>query len=263
MARKPGTRKTESGKPVQAKAAARGRGKRPTGPTAGAETAASRNSSTSSHSRGNNGSPQADTGRRLREAFLAELASIGWRDLSFADIVAASGVPLAEAYQIYQTKMGVLRGVVQATDQAILESLSSDPLDGSPRDRLFDLIMRRLDQHGAHKTAFSSLLRDLRRQPAEALCLTARMERSMALSLDLAAVSSSGLRGVLRTKALGALYLHVFGHWLKDESADSASTMALLDKRLDQAERALGFLKRVRPNRPKSADNAASNASTN
>ena len=161
---------------------------------------------------GPNGSPAAETGRRLREAFLAQLPVTGWRDLSYADIVAAADVPLAEAYQIYRTKMGVLRGVVQATDQAVLESLSADPLDGSPRDRLFDLIMRRLDQHGADKAAFSALLRDLRRQPVEALCLTARIERSMALLLDLAAVPSSGLRGALRIKALGALYLHVFRH---------------------------------------------------
>jgi AcrR family transcriptional regulator len=193
---------------------------------------------------------------------MAQVAAMGWRDLSYADIVAAADVPLAEAYRAYQTKMGILRGVVQATDQAMLESLVSDPLDGTARDRLFDLIMRRLDQHAEHKAAFSALLRDLRRQPAEALCLTARIERSMALLLDLATVPSLGLRGALRAKALGALYLHIFGHWLKDESADSASTMALLDKRLDQLEHLLGFLRRVRPDHAKTAENAGGGAST-
>jgi AcrR family transcriptional regulator len=187
---------------------------------------------------------------------------MGWRDLSYADVVAAAEVPLADAYQVYQTKMGVLRGVVQATDQAILEGLSADPLDGSPRDRLFDLIMRRLDQHGADKAAFSALLHDMRRQPMEALCLTARIERSMALLLDLATVPSSGLRGAIRIKALSALYLHVFRHWLNDESADSASTMALLDKRLDQADRALGFLRKARPDRSRFGDTSANNTST-
>ncbi|HWT96166.1 MAG TPA: hypothetical protein VN229_01080, partial [Terriglobales bacterium] len=177
----------------------------------------------------------------------AEMATLGWRHLTFSDIVAASGVPLAEAYRIYQSKMGVLLGVVGASDRALLEGLDLEPLDGSPRDRLFDLIMRRFDLHGEHKAAFSALLRDLRHHPLEALCLTARVERSMALLLDLAGVPSSGLRGLLRAKALAALYLHVFGRWLKDESDDSAATMALLDKRLEQVERTLGFIHRVRP----------------
>jgi len=192
-------------------------------------------------------SAQGDVAASLQSALLTQMATLGWRDLTYTDIVTASGVPLAGAYRIYQSKMGVLLGVVGATDRTLLESLDQEPLDGSPRDRLFDLIMRRFDQHSEHKTAFSALLRDLRRHPLEALCLTARVERSMALLLDLAGVPNSGLRGLLRAKALGALYLHVFGRWLKDESADSAATMALLDKRLEQVERSLGFIRRVRP----------------
>jgi ubiquinone biosynthesis protein COQ9 len=238
---------------------ATGRSRRP-GPKAKTGTTTGRRSAHASATPETDSvSSRADIGRLLREAFLRELATIGWRDLSFADVVSAAGVSLSDAYQIYQTKTGVLRGVVQATDQAVLESLTADPLDGSPRDRLFDLIMRRLDQHRADKAAFSALLRDLRRQPAEALCLTARLERSMALTLDLAAIPRSGLRGAFRTKALAALYLHVLGRWLKDDSEDSASTMALLDKRLDQAEHLLGFLNRARSNRSKAGDDAASN----
>jgi AcrR family transcriptional regulator len=209
---------------------------------------------------GGSAAGKGDVGAALRSALLAEMATLGWRDLTFSDIVAAAGVPLAEAFRVYQSKMGVLLGVVAATDRALLEGLDREPLDGSPRDRLFDLIMRRFDQHAEHKAAFSALLRDLRRHPLEAVCLTARIERSMALLLDLAGVPSTGLRGLLRGKALGALYFHVFGRWLKDESADSAATMALLDKRLEQVERSLGFIHRIRP-RHRGADEADEAAS--
>ncbi|HVI91444.1 MAG TPA: hypothetical protein VM659_24320 [Dongiaceae bacterium] len=209
-----------------------------------------------------NGATHGDAGAQLRAAFLKELETLGWRDLSYADVVAAAGLPLAEAYRIYQSKMGVLIGVVQATDRTLLEGIGEEPLDGSARDRLFDLIMRRFDQHADHKAAFSALLGDLRHHPLEALCLTARVERSMGLLLDLAGVPSSGLRGALRAKALAGLYLHVFRHWLKDESADSASTMALLDKRLEQVERLLGFIRRARPHHRKAgeADESAASA---
>lgn len=216
-------------------------------PAAPKSKAASRKTARSRTTTGGTGSGSGDIGAALRSALLTEMATLGWRHLTFTDIVAAAGVPLAEAYRIYQSKMGVLLGVVGATDRALLEGLDQEPLDGSPRDRLFDLIMRRFDQHSDHKVAFSALLRDLRHHPLEALCLTARVERSMALLLDLAGIPSSGLRGLLRAKALAALYFHVFGRWLKDESADSAATMALLDKRLEQVERSLGFIHRVRP----------------
>jgi AcrR family transcriptional regulator len=196
----------------------------------------------------------SDAGQQLRAALLTQLATIGWRELTFADVVAASGLSMADAYRIYQSKLGILRGLAQATDQAVLQSLADDPLDGSSRDRLFDLIMRRLDQYADHKAALTALLHDLRRHPAEAACLAARLERSMGLTLDLAGLSSNGLRGILRAKGLTALYLHVLGRWLMDDSADSAATMALLDKRLDQAERVLGFIQR---GRHKSSDSAA------
>lgn len=234
---------------------AKGPGKKPAAAKTGAKAAAGaahqqRRAGTAAGGRASgataSGGDHLNAAAQLRAAFLTLLPTIGWRDMSFADIVAESGLPMAAAYGAYQTKIGILRGIVRAADQATLESLTSDPLDGTPRDRLFDLIMRRLDQHASHKPAFSALLRDLRRHPADALCLSTRIERSMAMILDLAGLSSSGLRGLLRTKALSGLYLHVFRHWLGDDSADSASTMALLDKRLDQAERLLGMIKRVR-----------------
>lgn len=220
---------------------------------AGGASASSRAGKQAAGAAGDAASRHRDPAARLRDALLAQVATVGWRDLTFADIVAASGVAMADAYRVYQSKLGILRGLVHATDQAVLESLANDPLDGSPRDRLFDLIMRRLDQHVEDKAALSSLLHDLRRQPAEAICLTARLERSMSMILDLAGIPSSGLRGVFRAKALTALYFHVLGHWLKDESADAATTMALLDKRLDQAERLLGFIRRARPKPPEAA----------
>jgi AcrR family transcriptional regulator len=225
---------------------------------AGGAATSSRTDKRSASAAANTGLGHRDHAAMLRDALLAQVAVVGWRDLTFADIVAASGVSMADAYRAYQSKLGILRGLVHATDQAVLESLASDSLDGSPRDRLFDLIMRRLDQHSDDKAALSSLLHDLRRQPAEALCLTARLERSMAMTLDLAGIPSTGLRGIFRTKALTALYFHILGRWLKDDNADAAATMALLDKRLDQAERVLGFIRRARPKPPETAADHAS-----
>ncbi|WP_379990732.1 hypothetical protein [Dongia soli] len=129
-------------------------------------------------------------------------------------------------------------------DQQLLGTLEADALDGTTRDKLFDLIMRRLDLQQANKAALDGLFRDLSRSPADALCVADRLGRSMGLMLEMAGISTSGLRGFLRTQSLVGLYMHVLRTWLKDDSEDAAKTMALLDKRLDQTERLLGLLKR-------------------
>jgi AcrR family transcriptional regulator len=171
------------------------------------------------------------------------LPTTGWRDLSYAQIVEAAGVSLAAAYQVYRSKLGVLGGFVREIDQQMLSTLEADPLDGTARDKLFDLIMRRLDLQQDNKAALDALLHDLSRSPADALCVADRLTRSMALMLEMAGIPTDSLRGFLRTQALVGLYLHVMRTWVKDESDDAAKTMALLDKRLDQAERLLGLLR--------------------
>ncbi len=190
------------------------------------------------------GADPRDIRQRLQAALIEQLAGLGWRDLSYAQIVQASGVPLASAYRLYRSKMGVLHGLAGEIDQQVLAGLEADPLDGTARDRLFDLVMRRLDLQAANKAALENLFHALPRSPGEAVCVAGRLRRSMALMLDLAGISTSGLRGLLRIKAMTGLYLHVMRAWLKDDSDDSSATMALLDKRLNQAERLLGLLHR-------------------
>ncbi|MET1026266.1 MAG: TetR/AcrR family transcriptional regulator [Dongiaceae bacterium] len=184
-----------------------------------------------------------DVRKRLHEALLSQVAAIGWRDLSYAQVVKAAGVSLPAAYRLYRSKSGVLAGLSSEIDQRLLGGLEEDPLDGTARDKLFDLIMRRLDLQEANKAAIEGLLHDLPRSPAEALCVVGRLNRSIGLMLELAGVSVSGIGGLMRIKALTGLYLHVLRSWLRDDTADSATTMALLDKRLDQIERLLGLLK--------------------
>jgi hypothetical protein len=62
----------------------------------------------------------------------------------------------------------------------------------------------------------------------------------MAWTLEASGIATGGLRGVLRIKALAALYLATMRTWLADESADNAATMAALDRNLKRAGRWVG-----------------------
>ncbi len=72
--------------------------------------------------------------------------------------------------------------------------------------------------------------------PLAALCGALRLRRSMALTLEAARLSSSGLRGAVRIKGLALVYLSTLRVWLVDDSADKARTMAALDRRLRGVE---------------------------
>jgi hypothetical protein len=117
-------------------------------------------------------------------------------------------------------------------DQAALAEAGKD---GSPRDRLFDLLMRRLDVLQAHRAGVLALLRWLPAAPAAAALLACANLRSMRWMLDGAGIDSRGLLGRLRVKGLLAVWLWVVRAWQADESADLAATMAALDQALGWA----------------------------
>jgi ubiquinone biosynthesis protein COQ9 len=172
------------------------------------------------------------------------VAAGGWRDLSYADIAKDAGLGLAAAYEAYPSKAAILTGIGRDIDSRLFASLDEDPLDGSPKDRLFDLLMRRFDALNEHREAYAALAWELPRTPVEAGCLALQLRRSLANMLEAAGLSASGLRGAFRIEGLGALYACALRVWLKDESADLSKTMAELDKRLVQVERYINMTRR-------------------
>jgi AcrR family transcriptional regulator len=195
---------------------------------------------TKTSARGSGADPKA----ALREALLRMVAAGGWRNLSYAEIAKDAGLGMASAYQAYPSKGAILTGIGQDIDTRLLASLEDDPLDGSAKDRLFDLLMRRFDALNDHREAYAALAWELPRTPLAAGCLLLQLRRSLASMLEAAGISASGLRGAMRIEGLGAIYGAAMRVWLKDDSADLSKTMAELDKRLGQVERCLNMTQR-------------------
>lgn len=161
----------------------------------------------------------------------------GWDHTSLSDIARESGVPLAELYQRYPSKLAILDAFMQRIDEAMLRP-EPDEAEEPPRDRVFAAIMRRLDALTPHKAALRSIQRAAMRDPVLALCGAAGpFRRTLTWMLEGAGYDSSGLRGWLRRQALGAVYADTLRTWLDDDSADQSKTMAKLDRRLRQALR--------------------------
>lgn len=162
----------------------------------------------------------------------------GWQAVTIAAAAQAAGLPLDRARQRFPTPACVLRRFGQRADQRALSG--SD--NGTPREKLFDLLMRRFDALQAQREGVRAVLRHLPADPALALELGLATSLSMRWMLDAAAIPSHGLRGLLRIKGLVVVWVYALQAWERDASADLSGTMAALDRALERAERFGGWL---------------------
>lgn len=169
-------------------------------------------------------------------AFWRVLAGSGWHGLTLRAVAAEAGLPLAELRRQAASPMQILAAHQRALDAAVLEG-TVDDLGSTPRDRLFDVLMRRLDALQPDRAGVTRLMRDLPRAPLLALWLAPRNAASMAWMLEAAGLDAAGPGGMLRVQGLGAVWLATLRAWEKDESEDLSATMAALDRALDQADR--------------------------
>lgn len=181
---------------------------------------------------------------RLVEAALALAADRGWADLSLAEIAQKAEVPLEEALRLYPCRGRLLDDFMRWVDRQVLAGLRVDFSEG-PRDRLFDVLMRRFDVLQAHREGVRAIAYDVTGDPAICLTSSRRVGRSMVAMLEAAGISTSGLRGLARLKGASLVYAWAAKAWVKDDTPDMAKTMAALDKALDRAEMFAGSLEKT------------------
>lgn len=177
---------------------------------------------------------KADPGARMIDAALTLAARQGWRRTGLAEIAAEARLPLGEAYALHRSKASILAAFVRRIDEAVLAGGPAEPGE-TPRDRLFEVLMRRFDALAPHRPALRAILRDSIGDPAALLGIP-RLLRSMAWMLEAAGLDATGWRGRLRIKLLAGLYLSVLRVFLDDGSTDLARTMAALDRALRRGD---------------------------
>jgi AcrR family transcriptional regulator len=181
--------------------------------------------------------PAPSDGDRIIDAALACIARQGWRRLSLADIAAEAGLPILRVYRLFSSKPAILCGFFRRIDATVLAAPVEGEPDERPRDRVFDLLMRRFDALQPHRAALDALARELPTDPLAALAAGAGLLRSMRWMLEAAGISGEGLGGAVAVKLTAATYLATLRVWRRDESPDLAPTMAALDRRLRGIER--------------------------
>ena len=88
----------------------------------------------------------------------------------------------------------------------------SDMAEEPERERLFDVLMRRLEILAPHRDAVRSLLRSAPRNPPLALALNGLAVRSQQWMLTAAGIGASGPRGMVRAQGLAVLFASGAAH---------------------------------------------------
>ena len=177
---------------------------------------------------------------RLIEAALGLAAETGWQQVSLAAVAQRAGVSLVSAYEAFPDKRALFDGIIGRIDRRVLFDGPAAGED-SPRDRLFEILMRRFDALQADRSGMVAILRGLPMDPLAALAAAPALARSVAWILEAAGLSAQGIVGFMRVKAIALVYLAALRVWLNDDSPDMARTMAMVDRGLREAE---GFARR-------------------
>ncbi|MGE3987760.1 TetR/AcrR family transcriptional regulator [Pseudorhodoplanes sp.] len=186
--------------------------------------------------------PNGANRQTVIDALLTLLANQPLERIDLADIAKAAGVSLADLRGEFSSVVAILAAHMKDIDRKVLAADISDMGEEPPREKLFDILMRRLDAHAAHKAAIRSLMRSTLRNPPLALVMNGLAARSMAWMMSAAGISAAGPRGVLRAQALTLMYVRVLSVWAHDDDPGLARTMAALDRELARGERWSGML---------------------
>jgi AcrR family transcriptional regulator len=179
---------------------------------------------------------------RIIAAFMSLLADKPIERIGLSEIAREAGVSLVELRDLFGSTLAILAAQIKETDRAVLAADAADMAEEPPRERLFDVLMRRLEVLEPHKAAVRSLTRSASRNPGLAFALNGLAMRSQQWMLTAADIDAAGPRGTVRAQGLAILFASVLRTWVDDDDPGHARTMAALDRALARGQRWSGFL---------------------
>jgi len=176
------------------------------------------------------------------DALMALLAEHSFEQIGLAEVAGRAGIKLSELRASFGSTLAILGAHIKDIDRAVLDGGDGDMADETVRERLFDVLMRRLEALAPYKESVRSVMRSARRNPGLALALNAMALRSQHWMLEAAGIGASGPRGMLRAQGAALMFARVLAVWVDDDEEGLDRTMAALDRGLSSAARWAGFL---------------------
>jgi AcrR family transcriptional regulator len=176
------------------------------------------------------------------DALMALLAEHSFEQIGLAEVAGRAGLKLSQLRAEFGSTLAIVGAHIKDIDRTVLAGGTGDLTEEPARERLFDVLMRRLEALAPYKEAVRSLLRSARRNPGLALALNAMSVRAQKWMLEAAGIGASGPKGALRAQGSALMFASVLSVWFDDDEPGLDRTMAALGRGLASAERWAGFL---------------------
>ena len=187
--------------------------------------------------------PRGTTDRdKAVDALMALLAEQSFEQIGLAEVAGRAGLKLSALRSEFGSTLAIVGAHIKDIDRAVLAGGTADMAEEPARERLFDVLMRRLEALAPYKDAVRSIMRSVRRNPGLALALNAMAVRSQSWMLEAAGIGASGAKGALRSQGAALMFARVLSVWFDDDEPGLDRTMAALGRGLASAERWAGFL---------------------
>ena len=166
------------------------------------------------------------------EALMELAGERTWDDITITDIATRANLSLADFRDQFPSKGAVLAAFARKIDRVVLDG-TTDDLHGEPaKERLFDVLMRRLDALTPYKLGLEGIFEWIGRAPMAAAAVNRLELNSMRFMLEAAGIESEGPVGAVKLQGLVLVWTRVLRSWFRDDDPGLAPTMAVLDKEI-------------------------------
>lgn len=196
---------------------------------------------------------------RALEAALALAQTKPWHAVTLIDIAAHADMAMSDLYGVVDKDK--LTDALESWADGAMSAEAAD-MDDTPRERLFDIIMRRFEHMEPFRAGLLPIMQARERSPARLAALLKARRASAQWALSCAGLDhGTGTERAARTLGIAWVIGKTERAWRRDENEDFARTMATLDAELTRAEERLARLSRFsRHDKAPNATKAATSA---
>lgn len=184
-----------------------------------------------------------DIENKLCTAALKLAASRPWETLTLAQIAKEARLPLVRAKKAVVSPDDLLPAIVEQTNAAVTALYLTAPHEAALKDRLFELLMARLECLQKQRAAALSIQRACLQDSKLAKIMLRAQWRAMEATLELAQWRAKGIGKLALTGFFLALYQVALLQWQRDTTSDLSKTMAALDRSLGNLEAWASFFR--------------------
>jgi hypothetical protein len=183
--------------------------------------------------------PNAPSRDAVVDALMGLAESRPWSDIELQDVAQEAGISLADLRDMFPSKGAILGGFSRRIDRQVLEG-TTDDLAGEPaRERLFDVMMRRLDALAPYKRALKRVSQGMRGDPMALAAMNQLALNSQRYMLAAAGISTEDALGFLKLQGAVIIHANTLETWFDDDDPALARTMARLDREIRRGERVM------------------------